>query len=68
MIVEIENPIKEKVEIEGGMLKTTKDDVKNHGYGTQIIQEIVQKYRGKISYENISNKFKVTLILLNVVK
>lgn len=68
MIVEIENPIKEKRKIEGGRLKTTKNDRKNHGYGTRIIQEIVEKYCGKISYENISNSFKVTLVLLNVVK
>lgn len=68
MIVEIENPVKEKAIMEDGVLKTTKDDQKNHGYGTRIIQEIVKKYCGKISYENISNKFKVTLVLLNVVK
>lgn len=68
MIVEIENPIKEKRKIEGDRLKTTKNDRKNHGYGTRIIQEIVEKYCGKISYENISNSFKVTLVLLNVVK
>lgn len=68
MIVEIENPIKEKRKIEGGRLKTTKNDGKNHGYELRSYKKIVEKYCGKISYENISNSFKVTLVLLNVVK
>ena len=37
--------------------KTTKEQSKYHGYGTKIIKDIVNKYQGRIRYEDMGDRF-----------
>ena len=46
-----------------GMLISTKFDSALHGYGTQIISDIAQKYDGNYSWEALENKFTSTVLL-----
>ena len=42
---------------------TTKKDIMKHGYGAQIIRDIVKKYDGRIRYEDAQTEMKAYLIL-----
>ena len=45
------------------MLISTKDDTALHGYGTQIISDIAQKYGGSYSWEAQNDKFVTTVLI-----
>lgn len=61
----IENSYKGKQYIKesSGVLISTKDDTALHGYGTQIISDIAQKYGGSYSWEAQNDKFVTTVII-----
>lgn len=61
----IENSYKGKTFLKesAGTLVTTKPDNALHGYGTQIISDIAQKYDGSYSWEAQENKFVSTVLL-----
>lgn len=61
----IENSYKGKQYIKesSGMLISTKDDTALHGYGTQIISDIAQKYGGSYSWEAQNDKFVTTVLI-----
>lgn len=54
---------KEYLKESGETLITTKSDKALHGYGTQIISDIVQKYDGSYSWEAQENKFVSTVLV-----
>lgn len=60
-----ENSYKGKVFLKesAGTLISTKSDKALHGYGTQIISDIAQKYDGSYSWEAQENKFVSTVLL-----
>lgn len=45
------------------MLKTSKTDKKNHGFGLKHVKEIVKKYDGKFNYELLQNCFIANITL-----
>lgn len=47
-----------------GVLISTKSDKALHGYGTQIISDIAQKYDGSYSWEAQENRFISTVIMV----
>lgn len=47
-----------------GVLISTKSDKALHGYGTQIISDIAQKYDGNYTWEAQENRFISTVILI----
>lgn len=61
----IENSYKGKefLKENSGTLITTKSDKALHGYGTQIISDIAQKYNGSYSWEAQENKFVSTVLI-----
>lgn len=61
----VENSYKGKAFLKeiAGTLVTTKSDNALHGYGTQIISDIAQKYDGSYSWEAQENKFVSTVLL-----
>lgn len=61
----IENSYKGKefLKENSGTLITTKSDKALHGYGTQIISDIAQKYDGSYSWEAQENKFVSTVLI-----
>ena len=42
---------------------TTKSDISQHGYGTQIIRDITRKYDGRVRYEDTQNEMNAFIIL-----
>lgn len=40
----------ERIQTKGGKLLTSKEDADKHGYGTQIIQKIAEKYNGEVQF------------------
>lgn len=45
------------------MLKTTKKNSQQHGLGTQIIAELVEKHNGMIQYEDCGEAFITNLMI-----
>lgn len=62
LYISIENSYNGEVNIENNVLKSTKTNKEQHGFGTQIITDIVAKYGGKLSFENHANKFVVEIV------
>lgn len=49
-----------------GDLKSTKDASNEHGYGTQIIYQIAQKYDGDFIWKSSKDIFQANVILKNI--
>jgi len=47
--------------IENEKIKTSKKDQRNHGYGLQIVKDVVKKYNGQIHFSNDKNVFGVEI-------
>lgn len=56
LFIKIENS-SEPVKIKNSAIPTTKSDKKNHGYGMDIVSEIIRKYGGDIAYSCNDGKF-----------
>lgn len=54
---------KAKVQTKGERLITSKEDTDKHGYGTQIIRKIVQKYNGEVQFIDEGGIFTVVVLL-----
>ncbi|RDU21887.1 sensor histidine kinase [Anaerosacchariphilus polymeriproducens] len=50
-IIEMENPIAESLCIEKGILRSTKNDNLNHGFGILNIRNCLEKYNGILEFE-----------------
>lgn len=48
LVLTVENPVREKIEIKNNRVKTTKTDTKNHGIGLRNVEKIAEKYGGKL--------------------
>ena len=46
-----------------GILRTTKEDVKNHGFGLRSIGEVVKKYGGNMEIEQKGEELELFLYL-----
>lgn len=57
LFIKIENDYKIKPRMDNGRLVTTKKDKWNHGFGTQAIEQVVNKYYGSIEYKLLDGKF-----------
>lgn len=51
---------------ENGSLRSTKDASGEHGYGTQIIDQIAQKYDGDFIWKSSNGIFQANVILKNI--
>ena len=47
---------------------TTKQNVRSHGWGLQIVREIVEQYHGKIEITDVQNVFCIRVLLYQVIK
>lgn len=64
LAVSVKNPYEgERKETEGRLLKTTKADAVNHGFGLRSIQEAVKKYGGNMEISRESGCFTLFLYL-----
>lgn len=64
LVFRVENNILEEISIsDNGKLRTTKKDNSVHGYGTEIICEIAQKYNGDFSWKTDNTCFSATVFI-----
>ncbi|HCC35927.1 MAG TPA: hypothetical protein DEQ02_10040 [Ruminococcaceae bacterium] len=62
----IENSTGKKVIVpEGGLVKTTKEDAKNHGFGLQSIKNLAEKYNGDMAVSSDEQIFMLSVLLKN---
>lgn len=65
LIIHITNPVKiSETPQEYLKLHTTKKDKRNHGYGTILIRNIVEKYSGSINFDIQNGQFITQAMLL----
>lgn len=57
----IENSVVQPIEIQDGRIKTTKKEAKEHGYGLQNVQAIIQQYNG--AYVMHYSDFKFSFVV-----
>ena len=65
--IEISNPYVNSISQENGILKSTKADEDNHGYGLQYIKKIVKKHDGKMQI-TFGDEFVVKVFMYNACK
>lgn len=63
-VIVIKNPVSKKIEIQNGMLLTSKKDKKSHGFGLYLLSKVVKKYKGELDISCTDNEFKVCISLL----
>lgn len=44
-------------------LATSKEDKSEHGFGTQIIKELVERYKGTVNFTDLGERFKVDIVV-----
>ena len=63
IFIKITNRINEVIIIENNMLKTSKEDKKNHGLGSGNVEKAVEKYNGSIEYISENGYFSVEVYI-----
>lgn len=63
VMIVVENTCEQHVKFENGLPKTTHKDKKNHGYGTQSILQVVQKYDGSVVFDQTGDWFSMKILL-----
>ncbi len=63
-VIKISNPLETEMNIQG--LKTSKENKKEHGYGTKRIEEIVHKYGGTVVFDIMQDSFCVIITFMDV--
>lgn len=60
-IIIVENPIEWEIEKDILGNRSTKTDIRNHGYGLKNVRDIVIKYKGELAFEIKENVFCVKI-------
>ena len=63
VLIKVENYYDKQIVINNGLLKTTKMNVRNHGYGLKSIQYSVEKYSGMMTIA-VNKKWFVLSIMI----
>lgn len=63
VMIVVENTCEQHVKFENGLPKTTHRDKENHGYGTQSILQVVQKYDGSVVFDQTGDWFSMKILL-----
>ena len=61
LFIEISNSMENVLKIKNGVILTSKEDKKLHGYGLKSVKRIVDKYDGTFSFSIEKGIFKVNL-------
>ncbi len=62
ILVEIVNPFVGSIKLKNGLPITSKGDKLSHGYGTQSIRSIVEKYNGQMTIKTENDKYLLRII------
>ncbi len=63
MLVHIENYFEDKLEMENGLPKSSKNDEYNHGFGIKSMIRIVDKYSGNLKINTSNNLFYIDICI-----
>lgn len=63
LVLEVKNGISQKVVIEGNHVRTTKEDVRNHGIGLRNVISTVEKYDGYLNLDSTETEFIAKVFL-----
>ena len=63
-VIQITNPVPEKVHVRNNRVGTTKKEPHDHGYGMEIMKRIARKYHGECCFECTDTEFEVKIRLL----
>ncbi len=63
LTIAVENFFTGQISFEDGLPVTTKEDKDNHGYGTQSIRMLVEKYDGYMKYTTQEDIFTLSILL-----
>lgn len=66
LFIQIRNDYIVPPKVKDGKFQTTKADGEKHGWGTQIVEQIVQKYDGKLEYSIDENYVNIEAMLNDV--
>lgn len=61
VLIQVENPVEEVVNIKNNQLISTKTDTINHGLGSGNVESVVKKYQGSVEYKCEDGWFTVEL-------
>lgn len=50
LYMKVENPTNHIVSIQDNVLRSTKKDSKNHGFGSKNVKQVVEKHQGRLDY------------------
>lgn len=67
LLIQISNPVSEKVNIINNRLITTKSNKEQHGFGSMNVEHSVKKYKGDLTYNSDDNNFMVSLVFQNII-
>lgn len=62
-VIEIANPVKKKMRVHKNKIPTSKRDKSAHGYGIEIMKQIVRKYGGSCIFRCDDKEFTVKIVL-----
>jgi sensor histidine kinase regulating citrate/malate metabolism len=62
-LIQIRNHMEGEIQMRDGLPLTSKKDTENHGYGTQSIRAIAEKYHGSMTIAAEEGIFTITILL-----
>jgi len=65
LLIEVRNPVKERIEIQNNSIATTKMDKEFHGLGLENMKLVTEKYHGTLLLECIETTFILRILLEN---
>ena len=63
ILIRVENYFEGNLSVRDGEVKTTKKDVKYHGYGIKSIKYTISKYKGAVHIDVDKNWFRITMLI-----
>lgn len=63
IMIHIANPIKQTMKVRDQKFITTKSDKTRHGFGSENIADVVNKYHGDIHYDYTNQNFEVRILI-----
>lgn len=67
LMISMQNPVKDKVDISKKKLMTSKIDKEKHGYGVKNIVDVIEKYNGFINFKCNEDEFFVEILFINII-
>lgn len=63
LFISVSNMVEPNEVVDVSRLYTTKNDSRNHGLGTKIVRNVVEKYNGSVEYKFENNLFTVKVLI-----